>query len=99
MNISGLLYDEDDLSNIGLGNETLHVYGRYLQDSLIITESDGTWTYSLPVDMSLERGKHTILIEFDGTITCWCSLVEVEVDAWSEVITFADLSSEYSVGF
>ena len=69
-----------------------------LQDSLIITESDGTWTYSLPVDMSLERGKHTILIEFDGTITHVGSSQEVEVDAWSEVeITFADLSSEYSV--
>ncbi len=98
-NLSGVLYDEDDLSNIGLGNETLHVYlDGVLQDTLIITESDGTWTYSLPVEMSLDRGEHTILVEFDGTITHVGSSQEVDVDAWSEVeITFMDLSSEYSV--
>ncbi|MAT48297.1 MAG: hypothetical protein CMA27_00525 [Euryarchaeota archaeon] len=98
-NLSGILYDADDLSKIGLGNETLTVYlDGVLQPQSIQTESDGSWTYYLPVDMSLDRGKHTILVEFAGTITHVGSSQEVEVTAWSEVqIQFTDLSSEYVV--
>jgi len=98
-NLSGILYDDDDLSKIGLGNETLTVYlDGVLQQPSIITDSDGSWTYDLPVDLTLDRGEHTISVEFAGTITHVGSSQETIVTAWSEVaITFTDLSSEYVV--
>ena len=50
--------------------------------------------------MSLERGEHTILIEFEGTINHVGSSDEGSLFVWSEVeITFSDLSSDYSVRY
>ncbi|RAH15662.1 MAG: hypothetical protein CMB56_002275 [Methanobacteriota archaeon] len=98
-NISGVLFDDDDLSKTGLGNETLLLYlDGVLVQPLIVTESDGTWNYELPVDISLDRGEHVILIEFEGTINHIGSSDEQIVFTWSEVeMKFSELSSDYSV--
>jgi hypothetical protein len=64
--ISGRLYDFDTVDRDGLDGESLVVSLDGVALFTTTTGADGLWSATVPVTMDLDRGEHTLRVDFEG---------------------------------
>ena len=95
--LNGRLYDFDTVDRDGLvGFELLvKLDGNTLFTTT--TGANGEWTATVPATMDLERGEHTISVEFEGTQAHLAADAESTVRVWADLIIQVDPSSNTNV--
>ena len=95
--LSGRLYDFDTVDRDGLVGFELQVK---LDGNTLFTTTtgaNGEWTATVPATMDLERGDHTIAVEFEGTQAHLSADAESTVRVWADLIIQVDPSSNANV--
>ena len=95
--LNGRLYDFDTVDRDGLvGFELLvKLDGNTLFTTT--TGANGEWTATVPATMDLERGEHTISVEFEGTQAHLAADAESTVRVWADLIIQVDPLSNTNV--
>ena len=95
--LNGRLYDFDTVDRDGLvGFELLvKLDGNTLFTTT--TGANGEWAATVPATMDLERGEHTITVEFEGTQAHLAADAESTVRVWADLIIQVDPSSNTNV--
>ncbi|MEE3082555.1 MAG: transglutaminase domain-containing protein [Candidatus Thermoplasmatota archaeon] len=94
--VSGRLYDSDQVGLPGVPGAVVEIELDGVSYSTEVTDSNGTFSLNIPVDMSSTRGDHTVSARYAGSELLLESEGETTVVTWSdvtiEIISVADNS-------
>ncbi|MDE0708507.1 MAG: hypothetical protein OSB33_06110, partial [Candidatus Poseidoniales archaeon] len=94
--INGRLYDSDVVGLPGISNATVQIALDGASFTTLITDENGNFTVSVPVDPSSTRGEHLITALYTGDSSWLGSERNVTVTTWADVniqITFVSDNS------
>ncbi|MDA0926133.1 MAG: DUF4129 domain-containing protein, partial [archaeon] len=94
--ISGRLYDFDTVDRDGLVGESLVVSLDGVVLFTTTTGADGVWSATVPVTMDLDRGEHTLRVDFEGTQAHLAASASSTVHVWSNLQILIDTNQSTS---
>jgi len=94
--ISGRLYDFDTVDRDGLVGESLVVSLDGVVLFTTTTGADGVWSSTVPVTMDLDRGEHTLRVDFEGTQAHLAASASSTVHVWSNLQILIDTNQSTS---
>ncbi|MDP6899727.1 MAG: transglutaminase domain-containing protein [Candidatus Thalassarchaeaceae archaeon] len=83
--MTGRLYDTDEVGLPGIPGATVHIALDGATFTSIITDSNGSFTVIIPVDMSSTRGDHLVTARYDGDTSWLGSERDSTVTTWANV--------------